>query len=60
MKLANKPTEKQFNFIADIEEMTGEKFEGETKEEASEWINGHIDQYKLAITDSYVLSRGYF
>lgn len=60
MRLSNKPTIKQLDYIADIEEMTGEKFEGETKGEAAKWINDHICQYKLAITDSYVLSRGYF
>lgn len=41
----NKPTEKQLDFIAEIEEYVGDKFEGDTRREASEWIDTHLDEY---------------
>ncbi len=60
MKLGDKPTRKQLDFIADIEEAIGEEFEGETREEASEWIDEHIDQYRLLTADNWTLTKGYF
>lgn len=60
MKLTDKPTQKQLDFIADIEEAIGEEFEGETREEASEWIDEHIDQYRLLTADDWTLKKGYF
>lgn len=60
MKLTDKPTQKQLDFIADIEEAIGEKFKGETREEASGWIDEHIDQYRLLTADDWVLKKGYF
>lgn len=42
-----KPTEKQINFIRDIQEWTGEQFTGTTKKEASKFISENIEQYKL-------------
>ena len=40
-----KPTEKQLDFIAEIEEYVGDTFDGETRKEASEWIDEYIDEY---------------
>lgn len=56
----NKPTEKQLAFIADMEEIVGEQFEGTTKQEASEWISAHIDDYRLLTSSNYALKNGYF
>lgn len=36
------PTEKQIDFIREIEEMTGVEFLGNTKSEASVYISRHI------------------
>lgn len=41
------PTEKQLKFIEDIQEFTGEVFNGNTKKEASKFISENIEQYKL-------------
>lgn len=41
----NKPTKKQLEFIAEIEEYVEDTFNGETRREASEWIAEHIDEY---------------
>lgn len=40
-----KPTEKQLDFIAEIEEYVGDTFDGETRREASEWIEEHLEEY---------------
>ena len=40
-----KPTEKQLDFIAEIEEYVGDTFDGKTRREASEWIEEHLDEY---------------
>lgn len=42
-----KPTERQLDFIAKIEEYVGDTFDGETRQEASEWIDKHLDEYNL-------------
>lgn len=42
-----KPTEKQMNFIEDIQEWTGKQFKGTTKEEASKFIEENIEEYRL-------------
>ena len=55
-----KPTQKQLDLIADIEEFVPEKFKGTTKEEASEYISRNIEMYKLVTTDNWALERGYF
>lgn len=55
-----KPTQKQLDFIADIEEFVPEKFTGTTKKEASEYISRNKEQFKLLTTDTWVLERGYF
>lgn len=41
------PTQKQLDFIADIEEFVGEKFHGTTLEEASDYISRNIETFKL-------------
>ena len=56
----DKPTKKQLDFIADIQEFTGTLFTGSTKSEASKYISDNIERYKLAIASSWVLSGGYF
>lgn len=40
-----KPTEKQLDFIAEIAEYVGDTFDGETRREASEWIDAHVEEY---------------
>lgn len=55
-----KPTEKQLQFIADIEEFVGEQFRGTTKKEATEYISRNIERYKLLTMDNYILENGYF
>ncbi len=42
-----KPTEKQLDFIAQIEGYLGDVFEGSTRQKASHWIESHIDEYIL-------------
>lgn len=55
-----KPTEKQLQFIADIEEFVDEQFKGTTKKEATEYISRNIERYKLLTMDNYILENGYF
>lgn len=40
-----KPTDKQLKFIQDIESVLDIEFDGETKEDASEWISNYIDYF---------------
>lgn len=40
-----KPTDKQLRFIQDIESALDIEFDGETKEDASEWISNYIDYF---------------
>ena len=54
-----KPTQKQLDFITDIEEFVPEKFNGTTRKEASEYITRNIELYKLLTMDNWVLERGY-
>lgn len=44
-RLRGKPTERQLDFIAKIEEYVGDTFDGDTRQEASEWIDEHLDEY---------------
>lgn len=53
-------TEKQLKFIADMEEFVGEKFRGKTRSEASAWIEGHMELFKLLTMDNWVLEHGCF
>ena len=53
-------TEKQLKLIADMEEFVGEKFRGKTRAEASAWIDGHMELFKLLTMDTWVLEHGYF
>ena len=54
------PTEKQLQFIEDIQEFVGEQFKGTTKKEASEYIGRNIEKYKLLSMDNYIIENGYF
>lgn len=56
----NKPTQKQLDFIRDIEEFVEEKFHGTTKREASEYIDRNIELFKLYTTPNWALEHGYF
>ena len=56
----DQPTKKQLDFIAEIQEFTGTLFTGSTKAEASKYISDNIEQYRLEIASSWVLSGGYF
>ena len=53
-------TEKQLKLIADMEEFVGEKFRGKTRAEASAWIDGHMELFKLLTMDTWALEHGYF
>lgn len=56
----SRPTDRQLVFIAAIEEFVDEKFSGTTKEDASEYIDRNIEEYRLASCDAYQLEHGYF
>ena len=43
---AEKPTQKQLEYIHDIEEVLGTEFKGSTKKEASIWLNKKVPMYK--------------
>lgn len=43
----SKPTEKQLAFIEEMQEFGCPEFKGKTKKDASEYINKHIEYYKL-------------
>ena len=43
-----------------IEEFVDEKFSGTTKEDAAEYIDRNIEEYRLASCDAHQLERGYF
>lgn len=53
-------TEKQLKLIADMEEFVSEKFRGKTRAEASAWIEGHMELFKLLTMDTWALEHGYF
>lgn len=53
-------TEKQLKLITDMEEFVGEKFRGKTRAEASTWIEGHMELFKLLTMDTWALGHGYF
>ena len=54
------PTQRQLEFIESIEEFVREKFTGTTREEASEYIDRNIGEFKLSSMDSHCLNNGYF
>ena len=56
----NRPTDRQLDFISVIEEFVDEKFVGTTKEDASEYIDRNIEEYRLMSCDAYQLEHGYF
>lgn len=41
------PTERQLTLIAEIEQITGHPFEGDTKKEASQYIDENLDEFRL-------------
>lgn len=53
-------TERQLKLIADMEKFVGEKFRGKTISEASAWIEGHMELFKLLTMDTWALEHGYF
>ena len=55
-----KPTEKQLDFIADIQEFVGKPFTGMTKEDAAKYISENIEMFKLLSMDNWALENGYF
>jgi hypothetical protein len=50
---APKPTERQLQLIADIESELDVSFTGETRQEASKFIDEYIGQYKDAVLPTY-------
>lgn len=55
-----KPTQKQLDFIANIQEFVGKPFTGTTKEEATLYISENIEMYKLLTMDNWALENGCF
>lgn len=41
-------TKKQLGFIEEIQCYVNDYFDGDTKEEASRWIDSHIDEFNFA------------
>ncbi len=56
----SRPTDRQLVFIAAIEEFVDEEFLGTTKEDAAEYIDRNVEEYRLASCDAYQLEHGYF
>lgn len=56
--MTNNITEKQRQFIEDMNEFCKEKFDfnGKIRKDASEYISKHIEEYKLAIMDSWQIA----
>lgn len=52
--------EQQLKLIADMEEFVAEKFRGKTISEASAWIEGHMELFKLLTMDTWALEHEYF
>lgn len=53
--MTNDITEKQRQFIEDMNEFCQEKFDfnGKTRKEASKYISRNIEEYKLATMDNW-------
>lgn len=53
--MTNNITEKQRQFIEDMNEFCREKFDfkGKTRKEASEYISRNIEEYKLETMDNW-------
>lgn len=49
------PTQKQLDFIADIQYVTGAEFKGATKQEASEYIDANIDDFYRIVEEGRAL-----
>ena len=56
----NKPTERQIKYIKAIQEFVGEEFTGTTKNEASNYIDRNIEEYKLLSSYKWNVTNGYF
>ena len=48
MKTIEQPTEKQLKLIDWMERVTGLQFTGNTKQEASQWIDEHQEEFEDA------------
>lgn len=53
-------TDKQREFIEEIQAYVREKFNGVTMKDASEYISRNIEEYQVLSADSWICSRGYF
>ena len=56
----NMPTERQIKYIKAIQEFVGEEFTGTTKNEASNYIDRNIEEYKLLSSNKWNITNGYF
>jgi hypothetical protein len=54
------PTERQIKYIKAIQEFVGEEFTGTTKNEASNYIDRNIEEYKLLSSNKWNVTNGYF
>ena len=52
-------TKKQLDFIASIEEFADESYNGNSKQDATNYIKRNIDTYKLMSMNSHVITNGY-
>lgn len=60
MSIKFEPTDRQLKLIETMQEFGCPLFCGTTKEEASEYIDKHMEQFKLATTSNWALDNGYF
>lgn len=52
-------TKAQLEFIKEIEEFVGVRFEGTSKKDATAYISKHIDDYKRLSANQFVIVNGY-
>lgn len=54
------PTQNQLDYIESMQEFVSEKFEGKTKQEASEYIDRNKEEFDLVSIPNWTLEHGYF
>lgn len=61
--MEERPTHRQVEYIAAIEDVLGEKFRGSTKQEASDYIRRNADAYKEEVrqlnVSTWAIINGY-
>ena len=54
------PTQNQLDYIESMQEFVLEKFEGKTKQDASDYIDSNKDEFELLSIPNWTLEHGYF